>query len=131
MKENEVKIKRTSKGAIVAIIIGTVLLNIGIIVGIVLLVIKLIPRDYKGTWSCDNNTKLVIDSDSFYLYKNNYLNTTGYYSVNKININNDKRRFILNVYNSHDSYEYEMIIDDDNLNLIEKNTYTTYKCIKK
>ncbi|MBR3116583.1 MAG: hypothetical protein IKF36_01760 [Bacilli bacterium] len=126
MKTEEPKIKRTSKGAIAAIIIGTVLFFIGVIVGIIFLVIYLIPKDYKGTWVCDNNIQFEID-DNFEMYVNNSLASLDDYSVKNMEIKNERRNYLLEVGNK----EYDISIKNKEMYMIETNSYTIYKCTKR
>ncbi|MBQ3475704.1 MAG: hypothetical protein IJH20_06015 [Bacilli bacterium] len=124
---NNKEIKRTSKGAIAAIIIGYVLFFVGIIVGIVLLVIKFFPRDYIGTWHCDGGEVLVIDNDNFKMTKYNGSSDNSSYSVKGIEINNKKRNFIIET----SSTKYDITINDNNMFMVDKYNNKAYSCIKK
>ncbi len=124
---NNKEIKKTSKGAIAAIIIGYVLFFVGIIVGIVLLVIKFFPRDYIGTWYCDGGEVLVIDNDNFKMTKYNGSSDNSSYSVKSIEINNKKRNFIIET----SSTKYDITINDNNMFMVDKYNNKAYSCIKK
>lgn len=125
-KTAEPKIKKTSKGAIAAIIIGTVLFIGAIIVGIILLVAYFVQKDFVGTWVCDNDIKIVID-DEFEIYKNDTLSTKDDYSIKKIDINNDEKKYQLDVNDK----EYVISINNKNMYMVEKDDYTIFRCTKK
>ena len=126
MSKEEPKIKRTSKGAIAAIIIGTVLFFVAIIVGIVLLVVYFVQKDFVGTWVCDNDIKVVID-DEFEIYTNDTLDSKDNYSIKKIDINNDESKYQLDVNDK----EYVISINDKKMYMVEKDDYTVFRCTKK
>ena len=125
-KKEEPKIKKTSKGALAAIIIGTVLFIAAIVVGIILLVAHFVQKDFMGTWECDNDIKLVI-GDKFELYENDTLSSKDDYSIDKIDIDNDEKKYQLKVNGT----EYVISINDKNMYMVEKDNYSVFRCTKK
>ena len=123
----EKEIKKTSKGAIAAIIIGFVLFIGAIIVGIVLLVIKFFPRDYIGTWICNGGEQLVITDNNFNLFKNDGSYDNSDYSIKSVEINNNKRNFIIETSENR----YDITIEKDNMFIIDKDNSQSYSCTKK
>lgn len=128
MNNEEVKIKRTSKGAIVAIIIGTILFIVGTIVGVCFLIFKLLPRDYIGSWECNSDKiKLEIDNDNFKLYNdyNNMIDDD--YSVSNIEIKKNSHNYYIKVGNN----VFDLSISNNRLYMIDKSNYDVYVCTKK
>ena len=123
----EQEIKKTSKGAIAAIIIGFVLFIGAIIVGLVLLVIKFFPRDYIGTWNCDSGEILIVTDNNFNLFKNNGSYDNSDYSIKKVEIDNDKKNFIIETSSS----KYDITIEKDSMFIIDKENSKSYTCTKK
>ena len=123
----EKNIRRTSKGAITAIIIGFVLFCIAVGVGIVLLIIKFVPKDYEGTWQCSENSIVEINDNEFTIYKNDSVYRNGPYSVKKIVVNDSSRGFEL----ESASIKYDISIVKNILTMIDRSDYSVYVCTKK
>lgn len=146
MGENQkLKIKRTPKWAI-GLIIGGVILSIVIFVVVLIFIITSIFKSYYGTWECNNDIILKIDSSNFDMYtSDNSTVVNSKYSVKKVNIDNNIQKFTLNAsatkriingveYDDSYTTQYEITIDSNHPNelaMINTVTYSIYECRKK
>lgn len=138
-------IKRTPKW-VIGLIIGGVILSIVIFVVALILIISSVFKNYYGTWECNNDIILKIDSSNFDMYtsdKSTIVNSK--YSMKKVNIDNNIQKYTLNAsatkriingveYNDPYTTQYEITIDSDHpkeLAMINTVTYSVYECRKK
>lgn len=138
-------IKRTPKW-VIGLIVGGVILSIVIFVVALILIISSVFKNYYGTWECNNDIILKIDSSNFDMYtsdKSTIVNSK--YSMKKVNIDNNIQKYTLNAsatkriingveYNDPYTTQYEITIDSDHpkeLAMINTVTYSIYECRKK
>ena len=138
-------IKRTPKW-VIGLIIGGVILSIVIFVVALILIISSVFKNYYGTWECNNDIILKIDSSNFDMYtsdKSTIVNSK--YSMKKVNIDNNIQKYTLNAsatkriingveYNDPYTTQYEITIDSDHPKesaMINTVTYSVYECRKK
>ena len=141
----EEKKNKTPVGLIIGIVIGGVVLFVVALILLFVFIFKSGTSVFHGTWECNNNATVTIDSRNFNMYGNTNTYVYATYKAKEINIDNSYSKMLINAtatkrvlngkeYTGDYTTQYQLVIDNNNKNemaMINSVTYTIYKCKRK